>query len=150
MIDFEKLSEEHAARVAARRSDPKPLLAVVSCKTPMAQWPISSWHYIGRSMGHSPVYRGSALANVFHQKDYGREQAIELYRSWLLEKVRAEDREVMRELDEILAYSLALDGLALGCWCKPLACHGDVIVRCVNWLWSQGRRPSGWTVESIR
>ncbi len=24
--------------------------------------------------------------------------------------------------------------IVLTCWCKPEACHGDVIVNCVNWL----------------
>ena len=27
-----------------------------------------------------------------------------------------------------------LDGKALGCWCKPRSCHGDVLVRLVDEL----------------
>lgn len=29
---------------------------------------------------------------------------------------------------------LTLAGLTLGCWCKPLACHGDVIVEYLEGL----------------
>jgi len=27
--------------------------------------------------------------------------------------------------------------LKLVCWCKPLACHGDVLLRCLNWMDTQ-------------
>ena len=40
---------------------------------------------------------------------------------------------------------LALDGKVLGCWCKPEACHGDVLVRLIDELKVQraklGARP---------
>ena len=36
---------------------------------------------------------------------------------------------------------LALDGKTLGCFCKPAACHGDVIVAAVAWAKEQ---PNGY------
>lgn len=44
-----------------------------------------------------------------------REQVVALYREWI------KTSELLYELDE-------LRGKVLGCWCTPLACHGDVLV----------------------
>ena len=49
-----------------------------------------------------------------------REQAVEMYRIWLESKP-----ELMAKLPE-------LKGKVLGCWCKPLACHGDVLLELAN------------------
>ena len=149
-FDFAKMTEKREAEIAARRADPKPLIYIVNCKVPISSWPNSDWHYVGRSMGASPIYRGSPLANPYHQREHGREEAVELYRKWLWKKVQAEDGPVMRELMEILEYSLSRKGISLGCWCAPRPCHAEVIKRCVEWMWSEGVRPEGWTVESIR
>ena len=32
-----------------------------------------------------------------------------------------------------------LGGKRLGCWCAPLSCHGDVLVK----LWKQANEPAG-------
>ena len=48
--------------------------------------------------------------------DGTRTQVIEKYREWIKGQP-----ELMNTLDE-------LDGKVLGCWCKPKACHGDVLV----------------------
>jgi hypothetical protein len=48
-------------------------------------------------------------------KDGTREEVIIKYRKWLLS-----NPELLKQLPE-------LNGKTLGCWCKPLACHGDVI-----------------------
>jgi hypothetical protein len=52
-----------------------------------------------------------------------REEAIWKYEQWFVEQVK--DEEFKKKV-------LALEGKRLGCYCKPLACHGDVIVR---WLY---------------
>lgn len=57
--------------------------------------------------------------------DGNREQVIEKYRLWLWEQLKA---GVVKK--EELA---ALDGQVLLCWCKPKACHGDVLVRAIKW-----------------
>lgn len=154
-MDFDRLRQKTAEKVKARRADPKPLLFVVNCKTPMAKWPTSSWHYIGRKMKHSPVYVGSALANPYRLSGRGnddaeREAVIADYRVWLWSRIQDETSDEYLELVKILRYSLSLDGCSLGCWCAPKRCHGEIIIDAVNWLWSQGVRPEGWTVESIR
>ena len=51
---------------------------------------------------------------------YTREEVIKLYRQYFHIKL-GEDPEFKRAV-------LALKGKVLGCYCKPLACHGDVIV----------------------
>jgi hypothetical protein len=48
-------------------------------------------------------------------KDGTREEVIEKYRAWLLSR-----EDLMGSLPE-------LQGKTLGCWCKPEACHGDVL-----------------------
>lgn len=44
-----------------------------------------------------------------------REEAIVRYREWILKQPK-----LMADLHE-------LKGKVLGCWCAPLACHGDVL-----------------------
>ena len=49
-----------------------------------------------------------------------REEAIESYEEWL-----AQSEILQADLHE-------LKGKTLGCWCAPLACHGDVLLRWAN------------------
>ena len=75
--------------------------------------------YIGRSGRHG--LKGSKWKSKFViGKDGPREVCIEKYRAWLLEQP-----DLMAALPE-------LKGKILGCWCKPLACHGDVLVELAN------------------
>jgi hypothetical protein len=48
-------------------------------------------------------------------KDGTREEVIIKYRKWLLS-----NPELLKQLPELC-------GKKLGCWCKPLPCHGDVL-----------------------
>lgn len=50
-----------------------------------------------------------------------REQAVSLYEKWLLARPELVER-VKKELR----------GKTLGCYCAPLACHGDVLARIAN------------------
>lgn len=50
-----------------------------------------------------------------------RQEAIEAYRKWITE---GKGRYLLTHLHE-------LAGMTLGCWCKPHACHGDVLVEFV-------------------
>ena len=70
--------------------------------------------------------QGSPFANPFSAKKYGRERCIQMYREWLAAKLETdlEFREQLRQLD----------GKTLGCWCKPEACHGDVMVEFITSL----------------
>jgi|SRR5215203_6428350 len=49
------------------------------------------------------------------KKDGTREEVIIKYRKWLLS-----NPELLKQLPELC-------GKKLGCWCKPLPCHGDVL-----------------------
>ena len=74
--------------------------------------------YIGRG-------RGSIWGNPFTFKPgtsapyvvATREAAVEAYRLWLLRQ------------PELLVRVKELRGKVLGCWCKPAACHGDILAR---------------------
>jgi hypothetical protein len=57
--------------------------------------------------------------------DGSREEVIARYAGWLRDEVDAE-RITLEEL-------AALDGKALGCWCAPEACHGEVLRRAAGW-----------------
>lgn len=48
-------------------------------------------------------------------RDGTREEVIRKYREWIMTQ------------PELLAALPELRGKVLGCWCKPAACHGDVL-----------------------
>lgn len=67
------------------------------------------------------IGRGSKWGNPFKIGwDGEREEIIDKYVEWIVEQP-----ELMAALPE-------LRGKVLGCWCKPLACHGDVLVQMIN------------------
>lgn len=53
-------------------------------------------------------------------RDGTRAQVIARYEQWLLDSPA-----LRRDLTE-------LRGKVLGCWCAPLPCHGDVLLRLAN------------------
>lgn len=66
------------------------------------------------------IGRGSTFGNPYViGKDGTREEVIEKYRKWFYKKL---NNDRFRKEVELLR------GKKLGCFCKPLACHGDVIV----------------------
>lgn len=70
--------------------------------------------YIGRG---SAGRRSSVWGNPFHiGKDGSREEVIAKYRVYLLSR------------PDLLARLPELRGKRLGCFCKPLLCHGDVLL----------------------
>lgn len=74
--------------------------------------------YIGRAM---PGFSASRFANPFKVgRDGSREVCIARYREHLLATP-----ELMAQLEQ-------LRGKRLGCWCKPKACHGDVLVELLH------------------
>ncbi|HLA96525.1 MAG TPA: DUF4326 domain-containing protein [Pyrinomonadaceae bacterium] len=50
-----------------------------------------------------------------------REEAIQRYEEYLFSSGLISDIEELR-------------GKVLGCWCRPIACHGDVLARLLNTL----------------
>ena len=66
------------------------------------------------------IGRGSIFGNPFRIGiDGDRTQVIEKYRALFYDRLK--DVEFLRQV-------LDLKGKVLGCYCKPLPCHGDVIV----------------------
>lgn len=66
------------------------------------------------------IGRGTVFGNPFRiSKNRTREDVIGLYREWFRKRL---EQPWFRER------VLRLRGLRLGCYCKPLPCHGDVIV----------------------
>lgn len=70
------------------------------------------------------IGRSTQFGNPFlMEKDggnYSREGCVEAYREWFKDKIRT-DPEFQQDVEE-------LRGETLGCYCKPKACHGDVIL----------------------
>ena len=67
------------------------------------------------------IGRKSKWGNPFEiGKDGTRKEVIEKYRKYVLS-----NKELMNSLHE-------LEGKTLGCWCKPLACHGDVLLELIE------------------
>jgi hypothetical protein len=69
------------------------------------------------------VGRGSKWGNIFViGRDGDREEVIRKYREWILEN------------DYLLSCLSELKDKVLGCFCKPLKCHGDVLVELVEMM----------------
>ncbi len=74
---------------------------------------------VNKYKDHYDVYigRGSKWGNPFRIGDHGdREDVIEQYRKWIQTRP-----DLLDSLEE-------LRGKRLGCFCKPKACHGDVLI----------------------
>ena len=70
------------------------------------------------------IGRPSIWGNPFTERDGDtRAEVIRKYKEWLLYDPEAED---VRKLLP------TLEGKTLGCWCKPKACHGDVLAEIVD------------------
>jgi hypothetical protein len=55
-----------------------------------------------------------------------RDEVIDLYEQWI------------RTRPDLLAQLPLLKGKRLGCYCKPLACHGDILVKLLYEMESKG------------
>lgn len=115
-------------------------------------------------IGHNKIYIGRAnkyfnlkespLHNPFKvSKTVSRSEAIALYKQRLWKSIKQ-----MRDglpLDSIVIELIniaraekdlaeANTELILVCYCKPLACHGDVIVSAIDWLKTQDWFMKNW------
>ena len=84
------------------------------------------------------IHRGTPLGNPFViGRDGTREEVIAQYRPWL--RAQWKENGQPRALLIQLAREYKEQGaLTLLCWCKPLACHGDVIAEAVMALVRKG------------
>lgn len=68
------------------------------------------------------IGRPSKWGNPFTiGKDGTREEVIEKYKMYILNNPSL-----------LISMHLSLKGKTLGCWCKPKACHGDVLVKLIE------------------
>lgn len=74
----------------------------------------SKW---GNPFTHLPVGNTKAQYQVS-----SRQEAIDAYRKWITE---GDGKHLLKDLHE-------LKGKVLGCWCKPQACHGDVLIELIE------------------
>ena len=67
------------------------------------------------------IGRGSKWGNPFIiGKDGTREDVISKYEMYIMDR------------DSLIEALPELEGKVLGCFCKPLPCHGDILVRMVE------------------
>ena len=99
--------------------------------------------YIGRANKTYNLAQ-SPLANpyIISESTLNRTKVIELYREWLWCQVKSwqETGNLNPAVEALLDICDRVKGehIILTCWCDPLACHGDIVVRCVNWMIAQG------------
>ena len=76
---------------------------------------------LGNPYTHLPVDKTLAIHQVAT-----REESIELYDAYF-DKMYAEDEKYRKAIDEIYEKYKSGETVYLGCYCKPLPCHGDII-----------------------
>jgi hypothetical protein len=75
------------------------------------------------------IGRPSPLGNPFEINVHGTRQDVVLeYDIWLRDQLKRGDTPAAHEFGRLLAYA-QLNEVALECWCSPLQCHGDIILR---------------------
>lgn len=102
--------------------------------------------YIGRFNKYYGL-KQSALHNPYAiTKIVTRTQCIEQYQEHIIRSIKALQKDghpdlIMTELIRIIRLERKLNKegnqVKLSCYCKPLACHGDVIIKAINWLLKQ-------------
>ena len=78
--------------------------------------------YIGRCVAGTEYYKDSKWANPFRVSVYGRDRALELYKEYILEKIKS---------DPVTYNVNLLKGKRLGCWCTS-HCHGEILLKLAN------------------
>ena len=81
--------------------------------------------YIGRGSVWGNPYTSLSAPTKAEMQVATREESIERYKQYLWNQIR---KGVISK--EML---LELDGNRLACYCAPKACHGDVLVKAIEW-----------------
>jgi len=88
--------------------------------------------YIGRGKSKTNIGYGNPFSHLHESNAFvhvaSRAESIEKYRLWLEGKILIPGLKPPA-LDKIRR---ELKGKVLGCWCKPLPCHGDVLAQIAN------------------
>lgn len=102
---------------------------------------------LARQVGSDYMYCGwgnrrlgfptSPLANPYSHKSNARanrirvanrDEAVEMYRIWLWQKICSQDQAVLEALHQITPTT------ALVCWCAPKRCHCEVLGAAAAWI----------------
>ena len=94
--------------------------------------------YIGRYNDKLKL-QSSPLSNPYWiSNDRKRNEVIALYKTLLWQSIKnCRDNGMIDKIMAELIKISKLDNVILTCYCKPLDCHGDVVVRAVDWLNTQ-------------
>ena len=77
------------------------------------------------------IGRPSVLGNPFIiGRDGNRDEVIAKYRAWLWSEIKKRGAVY----NELIRLAKADGEVVLVCYCKPLPCHGDVIIKAIEWL----------------
>ena len=99
-------------------------------------------------IGYTDIYIGrpSPLGNPYPMTgEHTRKVVCDLYHKYLWKQMQIAWREpdgensVWNELKRIALLVKSGVNVRLICFCKPLDCHGDIIIRAVNWLITEGK-----------
>jgi hypothetical protein len=92
--------------------------------------------YIGRPSGNVKYHYGNPFTHRNGTKATimvnSRDTAVNAYRAWLMGETHNLIEQERRQW--ILDNLHTLKGKTLGCFCKPLACHGDILKELVDKL----------------
>ena len=78
--------------------------------------------YIGRPSKWGNPFTHLEDSTQAKFKVESRKEAIDAFKEWI---TKGEGQYLLKDLGE-------LKGKTLGCWCKPQACHGDVLLELAN------------------
>jgi hypothetical protein len=98
---------------------------------------VLNFYHIGKVIPENAIYIGRAnrqfnlaqskFANPFPiTQTCSRPESVDKYRFWLYDQLK---KGVITKQD-----ILNLQGNDLCCYCAPLPCHGDILVKAVNFL----------------
>ena len=95
--------------------------------------------YVGRACAG---FAGSVLGNPYKRKTGDAPgSTLANYRQWLREQYKA-GGQVRQELERLADLAERGD-VVLGCWCKPAACHADVVAEAVEGIMRQRQQHRG-------
>ncbi len=83
--------------------------------------------YIGRGSVLGNRYSSKPSSKEYVERVDSRQEAIKKFSKWLKNQVKYENEIVILKLYEILLHEKKYSQVNLVCYCKPKACHGDVI-----------------------
>ena len=104
-------------------------------------------HTLSPELGFTDIYIGrpSPLGNPYKMNgEESRDTVVELYHQWLWNQIKWSrdpdiDHSAFNELIRITRLVKSGKNVRLVCWCAPSPCHGDIIIRAINWLISTNK-----------